>query len=186
MLKKTFSKRKAKFTVKPDINLKETFTWSLRPWPHVYAFDRKRRFSFSGLAHRPHVSGENGHRKHIFSKMHSRMKIFKNAGVSLWTGEKNIQIRYTRTRIFSQTEEKKSPFSKKFGYVWTRPKCETRTRCPLPLHVAPLNQVPFQQFQRPVSWFPPALAAMYWSPCWVFLAAGYICWTVYHFGTVWI
>ena len=33
---------------------------------------------FSDLAYRPHVSGENGHRKRIFSNTLSRIEIFKN------------------------------------------------------------------------------------------------------------
>ena len=35
---------------------------------------------FSGLAYRPHLSGDKGHRKRIFSKTLSRVEIFKNAG----------------------------------------------------------------------------------------------------------
>ena len=48
----------------------------------------KTEIFFSRVAHCPHVSVENGHRKHIFSKMHSRMEIYKNAGFSFtcrWT-----------------------------------------------------------------------------------------------------
>ena len=34
---------------------------------------------------------------------------------------KKVPIRYVWTRIFSDTEEKKSPFPKISGYVWTGP-----------------------------------------------------------------
>ena len=35
---------------------------------HTYPFLFDHGYFFSGLAHRPHLSGENGHRKRIFSK----------------------------------------------------------------------------------------------------------------------
>ena len=38
-------------------------------------------FSFSRLAYRPHLSGENCHRKRTFSKTLSREEIFGNAGL---------------------------------------------------------------------------------------------------------
>ena len=34
----------------------------------TYPFLFEHGYFFSGLAHRPHISGENGHRKRIFSK----------------------------------------------------------------------------------------------------------------------
>ena len=52
----------------------------------------KRRF-FSSVACRPHVSGENGHRKPVFSKTLSRVETFENAGFS-------TTCRRTKTEVF--------------------------------------------------------------------------------------
>ena len=52
----------------------------------------KRRF-FSSVACHPHVSGENGHRKPVFSKTLSRVEIFENAGFS-------TTCRRTKTEVF--------------------------------------------------------------------------------------
>ena len=41
------------------------------------------------------------------------------------------------SEFFFSNREKKTPFSKKSGYVWTRPKCETRTQYLPPLHAPP-------------------------------------------------
>ena len=62
---------------------------------------RRLRISFclkmgifsSGLAYRPHLSGENGHRKRPFSKTLSRMEIFENADSSFTCGR-------TKTVVF--------------------------------------------------------------------------------------
>ena len=49
----------------------------------MYPFLFENRDFSSGLAdHRPHVSGENGHWKRIFSKTLSRVEIFENADFS--------------------------------------------------------------------------------------------------------
>ena len=45
-------------------------------------FCLKTEIVFAGLAYRPKVSGENGHRKRIFSKTLPTVKIFENAGHS--------------------------------------------------------------------------------------------------------
>ena len=50
------------------------------PRSHVSVFVRKMRFFISGFTYHPHVSGENNHRKLIFSKTLSRVKIFENGG----------------------------------------------------------------------------------------------------------
>ena len=55
------------------------FLHRLTPRPHVSVFVWKRRFFLSGW---PHVFGRNGHRKRIFSKTLSRVKIFENPGHS--------------------------------------------------------------------------------------------------------
>ena len=48
---------------------------------HTYLFlFESTDIKFYGLAYRSHVSGENGHRKHIFSKTFSRVEIFEKAG----------------------------------------------------------------------------------------------------------
>ena len=43
-------------------------TFTLRPRPQVTVLIWKRRFFSSGLSYHPHVSGQNGNRKRIFSK----------------------------------------------------------------------------------------------------------------------
>ena len=43
--------------------------------------------------------------------------VFRCFSVFKWTGEND-----SWTRIFSQKEEKNSPFSKISGYLWTGPK----------------------------------------------------------------
>ena len=48
----------------------------------------------SCLAYYPHVSGENGHLKRMFSKTLSRVEIFGNAGFSFTCGR-------TKTEVFS-------------------------------------------------------------------------------------
>ena len=55
-----------------EINLK---TLIQAPSAHI-RFCLKRRFFFSSLAYRPHALGESDHRKRIFSKTLSRVKIF--------------------------------------------------------------------------------------------------------------
>ena len=47
--------------------------------------------------------------------------VFRRFSVFVWTDE-NDSMCYVGTRIFSQTEEKNSPFSKISGYLWTGPK----------------------------------------------------------------
>ena len=90
------------------------------------------------------------------------------------------------SEFFSQTEKKNLRFQKNPDTCGrglnVRPESSIYHLC-MP---HPFNQLPFPQSQRPVSWFPPALVAMYWSPCWVSPAAGCICWTAYHSGTAWI
>ena len=46
--------------------------------------------------------------------------VFRRFSVFVWT--KTTLMCYVGTRIFSQTEEKNSPFSKISGYLWTGPK----------------------------------------------------------------
>ena len=46
----------------------------------------------SGLAYRPHLSGENGHRKRTFSKTLSRAEIFENAGLSFTCGRTKTEV----------------------------------------------------------------------------------------------
>ena len=41
---------------------------------------------------RPHVSGENSHRKCIFSKTHSKVKIFEYAGHSFTCGRRKREV----------------------------------------------------------------------------------------------
>ena len=62
--------------------------------PHVSVFVWKRISPppHPGLAHRPHVSGRNGHRKRIFSKTHSRVEIFENAGLSFTCGRTKTEV----------------------------------------------------------------------------------------------
>ena len=64
----------------------------------TYPFLFEHGYFFSGLAHRPHISGENGHRKRIFSKTLStqsgnfwKRRLF----VYVWTDEDGgFQIRW--------------------------------------------------------------------------------------------
>ena len=46
---------------------------------------------FSGLAYCPLISGENSHRKHIFSKKLARVEIFENAGFFFTCGRMNTE-----------------------------------------------------------------------------------------------
>ena len=57
------------------------FNWQTAgPRPHVSFLIWKRRFFFfNGLKYRPHVSGENGHGKRIFSKTLFGVEILENA-----------------------------------------------------------------------------------------------------------
>ena len=60
---------------------------------HQFLFENGYFFS-SCLAYCPHVSGENGYRKRMFSKTLSRVEIFGNAGFSFTCGR-------TKTEVFS-------------------------------------------------------------------------------------
>ena len=60
----------------------------------TYAFLFENGDFFSRLAYRPHLSGENGHRKHIYSKTFS-IDFFENAGHS-FTNE-GFRIRWCNT-----------------------------------------------------------------------------------------
>ena len=57
----------------------------------TYAFLFENGDFFSRLAYRPHVSGENGHRKHIYSKTFS-IDVFENAGHSFTSGWKKTKV----------------------------------------------------------------------------------------------
>ena len=50
----------------------------------------KRRFFFSGLAYCPHVSGENGYQKSIFSKTLSSVGMFDHLAVLLWEDKTKV------------------------------------------------------------------------------------------------
>ena len=58
----------------------------LRPCPHI------SEIFFSSLALRPHVYGEKGHTKHIFSKTLSRVEIFKNAVLLYSCGQTKTEV----------------------------------------------------------------------------------------------
>ena len=66
----------------------------------TYPFLFEHGYFFSGLAHRPHISGENGHRKRIFSKTLSNQggNFCENAGFLSTCGrtktEDGFQIRW--------------------------------------------------------------------------------------------
>ena len=53
----------------------------------------KRTFFISGLSYHPHVSGENSHRKLIFSKTLSKVKIFENTSFSFTLKDENGSFR---------------------------------------------------------------------------------------------
>jgi len=82
---------------------------------HQFLFENGYFFS-SGLAYCPHVSGENGHRKRIFSKTLSRVEIFGNAGFSFTRGR-------TKTEVFNRddlcSERDAIVFNIVSIFVWT-------------------------------------------------------------------
>ena len=55
------------------------------------AWSRSKALS-TRLAYHPHLSGENGHRKRIFSKTLSTVKIFENAGYSFACGQTKTEV----------------------------------------------------------------------------------------------
>ena len=67
--------------------------YSIRPHPSTrVGFCLKTDILPPGLAHRPHLSGENGHRKRIFSKTVSRVEIFENADFSFTCGRTKTEV----------------------------------------------------------------------------------------------
>ena len=64
----------------------------LMPRPHVSFLFLKTDIFVSGLVYRPHVSGQNGHRKRIFSKTLCRVKSFKSAGFSFACGRTETEV----------------------------------------------------------------------------------------------
>ena len=61
--------------------------------PHVSVLCVMKRRFFSSVACLPHVSGENGDQKPLFSKTLSKVEIFENAGFS-------TTCRRTKTEVF--------------------------------------------------------------------------------------
>ena len=61
--------------------------------PHTYPFlfENGDFYLQFGLDH-PHVSSENSHRKHIFSKTLSRVGFLKNAGFSFTCGQTKMEV----------------------------------------------------------------------------------------------
>ena len=73
----------------------------LKTRPQESVFVRQRRFFFSSSSYRAHVSGKNGHRKRIFLKTFSRVKIFENALFSfIRTDENNSNTLSVDSMIF--------------------------------------------------------------------------------------
>ena len=64
----------------------------LRPRQDVSVFVWKTEIFISDLAYRPHVSGENGHRKPNFSKTHSGVEILENTGFSFPCGRTKTEV----------------------------------------------------------------------------------------------
>ena len=64
----------------------------LRPRQDVSVFVWKTEIFISDLAYRPHVSGENGHRKPNFSKTHFGVEILENAGFSFPCGRTKTEV----------------------------------------------------------------------------------------------
>ena len=77
------------------------FLHRLTPRPHVSVFAWKRRFFPSVW---PRVFGGNGHRKHIFSKTLSRVKILENPGHSFTCGR-------TKTEFFQYNDVVNTSFT---------------------------------------------------------------------------
>ena len=59
----------------------------LRPCPHVSVL-----VFFPSLAYRPHLSGNNGHRKRIFSKALFSVEILEKAGFSFTCGRTKTEV----------------------------------------------------------------------------------------------
>ena len=64
-----------------------------RPPTRIRILCDETEIFFSSVACRPHVSGENGHRKPVFSKTLSRVEIFENTGFL-------TTCRRTKTEVF--------------------------------------------------------------------------------------
>ena len=120
----------------------------LRPRPQVAGYFGKRRIFFSEYGYLSHVSGVFGHQNRRFSNTLSRVESFENGDSSYSCGRakseafKYVDVkprfkarssahtnrkRYMWTQIFLNTE-KKPPFSKIPGYVWTV-KYDSKTLC---------------------------------------------------------
>ena len=71
------------------------YVWirSYAPFTRIRFCLKKEVFFISGLSYHPHVSGENSHRKLIFSKTLSRVKIFENASFSFTLTDENGRFR---------------------------------------------------------------------------------------------
>ena len=66
----------------------------ITPCIHTHIrFCSKMEIFISSLAYHPHVSSENSHRKHIFSKTLSRVgPVFENAGFSFTCGQTKMEV----------------------------------------------------------------------------------------------
>ena len=124
-----FSKAEKKMSVFKNIRIRvDRFLCPVHSHPFLF---EKGGFFISGLSYHPHVSGENSHRKLIFSKTLSRVKIFENASLTdaivfplfsvlVWTGENNSNTLSMDAYIFWK-RRKKISVSEISGYVWKGP-----------------------------------------------------------------
>ena len=59
---------------------------------YPFLFESVTEIFISGLAYPPHVTGETGHRKRNFWKMHFRVEVFENAGFSFKCGRTKTEV----------------------------------------------------------------------------------------------
>ena len=85
------TEKQSKATSK-QVGIIKANTWKCETPTTRIRFCLKNGDSFSGLAYHPHAFGENGHRKRIFSKTLSTVKIFENAGQSFTCGRMKTEV----------------------------------------------------------------------------------------------
>ena len=87
-----FSKAEKKMSVFKNIRIRvDRVLCPVHAYPFLF---EKGGYFITGLSYHPHVSGENSHRKLIFSKTLSRVKIFENASFSLTLMDENEVFEY--------------------------------------------------------------------------------------------
>ena len=80
----------------------------------------------SCLAHRPHVSSENTHRKRVFSKTPCRAEIFKNtAGLSFTRGWTKTRCHASFTTCITHALWRMLSYFNRISIVWKRFECAT-------------------------------------------------------------